>query len=352
MKSRIAVCVLSLSIAILSLTLGGCSNDQYASQSSIKPYSENSANESAQMEYSESNPENSSDKSQDNSPNSSAPSAPSGEPTFLIGLDGKPILTSEITRLENTDKTAETLTKDDIGALALCDGFVYLKEPSGTAYNSYTNPELFDIPGFEFLGELPENKNEWKRVYVGDEICGLKLKKASSMFYVNDYESYLFPERFYSPYNPETNENPVCEFEGTITIDGFLYICPNSVQYPESNEFMTFTPAEDKLPVMAGFNADKDVGYKTEFMYCTPFNSFDWACVNENSDIRLGYLKNVTCDMGKLGSGDLAYVRATFGNLVCSANSYNATLENVELLSDVLKHDKDETDIHQPAPVL
>ena len=330
-----------LSMTLMILSLGGCSDKTDSSQDSTQNSSESTTNTSSQSE-----------NSNDNSVDSSISTAPIGEPTFLIGLDGKPVLTSEITRLENTDKTAETLTKDDIGAAAFCDGFVYLKEPLGTAYNSYTNPELFDIPGFEFLGELPENKNEWKRVYVGDEICGLKLKKASSMFYVNDYDNYSFPERYYSPYDPETAENPVCEFEGTITIDGFLYINPNSVQYSESSEFINFTPAEDKLPVMAGFNADKDSGYKTEFMYCTPFNSFDWACVNENSNIRLGYLKDVTCDMGKLGSGDLAYVRATFGNLACSANTYTATLENVELLSDILKHDKDETEIHQPAPVM
>lgn len=58
---------------------------------------------------------------------SSAPeeSAPTGEPTFLIGLDGRAILTSEITKLEATDKTAETLTEDDLYAEAYCDGFTY-----------------------------------------------------------------------------------------------------------------------------------------------------------------------------------------------------------------------------------
>ena len=122
---------------------------------------------------------------------------------------------------------------------------------------------------------MPENKNEWKRVYVGDEICGLKLKNGSSLFYIKEHQKYAFPERFYSLYDRTTEQPAICEFEGTITIDGFLHINANSVQYPDTSEFMLFTPAEDKLPVMAGHTIDEEKGYKTDYVFCTPFNTFD-----------------------------------------------------------------------------
>lgn len=136
----------------------------------------------------------SSDESGISAEESSQPDAPTGEPTFFIGLDGKAVLTSEITWLDNTDKNAETLTKDDLGAVAFCDGFTYVKEPSGIAFNSYSDPEKFD--GTDFLGDEAENTNEWKRVYVGDEICGLKVRSASAVFDVEDYEDARdFPGR-------------------------------------------------------------------------------------------------------------------------------------------------------------
>lgn len=331
MRSKNSICAFSLSLALLPLILGGCS-DKSGGESSQTASS--TTTESAPAVSSEPTPE---------APFAPAESKPAGEPTFLIGLDGKAVLTSEITRLENTDKTAETLTADNEGAVAVCEGFAYMKEPAGIAYGSYTNPELFDVANFDFLGEMPENKNEWKRVYVGEEICGLKLKSASSLFYVKDYAKRTFPERYYTTYYPATMEPVVCEFEGTITIDGFLSINANSVQYPTENEIMLFTPAEDKFPVMAGNIIDNEKGYKTDFGFCWPFISQDFACVNENPNIKLGCLKDVTCDMGGLGSGDLAYVRATLTNVKCGVNAYSATLENIELLSGILAHLEDDT---------
>ena len=56
--------------------------------------------------------------------------------------------------------------------------------------------------------------------------------------------------------------------------------------------------------------------------------------------------------MDGLGVGDVAYARLTLGNIRCVGRIAEATLENVELLSDILAHDKDVTEKHQPAPVL
>ncbi len=268
----------------------------------------------------------------------------SGEPTFLIGLDGKPILTSEITRLEDTDKTAETLTKDDLWAKVHCEGFAYYKEPLNIGYNNYKNPELFD--GFKFLGDIPENKNEWKRVYVGDEICGLKVKSASVNFCVNDGD-YKFPERYVC-----ANENRIA-FEGTIEVEGFLEVNQNSVQYPESNGLMWFYPTSINLPIVpTSLDLDDEKGFIRRMgitgTYC---HDLDYLTFGEFDEINLGNINDAQCNMKGIGTGDIAYVRVTLKDIEVGG-AVGAKLENVELLSDILAHAEDETEAHQPAPVI
>ena len=271
-------------------------------------------------------------------------SEPAGEPTFLIGLDGNAILTNEITRLEDTDKTAETLTEDDLWADIYCDGFTYLKEPCGVGYSQYKNPELFDENSF--IGEAPEIKNEWKRVNVGDEICGFKGMSATTHFAVNDWEDHKFPARYYY-----TREN-FCELEGTVELEGYLQVTSRSVQYPTSGELLIFYPCESKLPLMPCNEVDDEKGFQTVFGTHCIYNNFDILYANESGDITLGYYNDAACDLDGLGVGDVAYARVTLGNLGLFNGGIGATLENVELLSDILAHNEDDTEIYQPAPVL
>ena len=330
MKSRIAVCALSLSIAILSLSLGGCSGGNINTESNSSSSAVQSTEDSSRSSG-ESVP-------LDEPPADSTPSAPavqSGEPTFLIGLDGKPVLTSEITRLEETDKTAETLTKDDLWAKVYCEGFAYYKEPLNIGYNNYKNPEMFD--GFNFLGDIPENKNEWKRVYVGDEICGLKVKSASVNFCVNDGD-YKFPERYVC-----ANENRI-EFEGTIEVEGFLEVNQNSVQYPESNGLMWFYPTSINLPIVpTSLDLDDEKGFIRRMgitgTYC---HDLDFLTFGEFDEINLGKINDVECDMNGIGTGDLVYARVTLKDIGVGG-VISAKLENVELLSDILAHVEDDT---------
>ena len=343
MRSKITACILCISIAALPLlSMTGCSDNQSSVPNSNQTYSGSGTNNSSSTGYSEST----TNKSEDNSSDDTASNIPKGEPTFLIGPDGKAILTSEITRIENTDKTAETLTEDDLEADVYCDGFAYYKEPCGVGYDSYKKPELFD--GYDFLGEEPENKNEWKRVCVGDEIYGLKVKSATAHFYVNDWDNYTFPARYFYD-----NENGI-ELEGTVEVEGFLQVNNRSVQYPENNELMWFYPSVIDLPLTpSSYFVDEENGFKTVFDVRSLFNhGSEFLYVGEFDYISLGCFSEVDCDMDGIGVGDVAYARVTLGNIRCVGNSAEATLEKVELLSDILAHDKDETEIHQPAPVL
>ena len=262
--------------------------------------------------------------------NSDDISIPSGEPTFLVGPDGKPIYTGEITRLENTDKTAETLTEEDYNAMIYCDGFAYFIEPCGIGYDNYKNPELFD--GTVFIGEVPENKNEWKRAYVGDEIFGLKVKSAYSEFFIHDPS--------YPPYTGPVFSNSVFEFEGTLEVEGFLCI-DKKYNDPDINELMfLFAPTADiPLAPIYPYASDEEMyAARFEEHFVDPGNKY--LCVGEYYPIQLGRFADVSCDLDGIGLGDIAYVRVTLNNISIIENIICATPDKVELLSDILAHDE------------
>lgn len=274
---------------------------------------------------------------------SSAPaeSVPMGEPTFLIGLDGKAILTSEITRLECTDKTVETLTEDDLYADIYCEGFTYVKLPLDEGYDNYHNPEMFD--GYKFIGEAPVNKNEWRRVSVGDEICGLKVKSATAYFCVNDWRDV--PERHYSPQFSNV------ELEGSVEMEGFLQVTARSVNYPEIGETVWFYPVKNKLPIMPYINFNNETKFDVPFESHWIFDVSDLRYAGEGVDGAFGRLNDMVCDMDGLGVGDVAYARVTISGITLTSGAFAGTLESVELLSDILAHSADQTELHQPAPV-
>lgn len=340
-------------ITALLTALTACGNTENSSSTSLSTadQSKTSAPESSDsVSTPSSDNESAPQSSKENSPADSAPSEPVGESTFLIGLDGKAILTNEITRLENTDKTAETLTEDDLWAEAYCEGFAYVKEPTGVAFNSYKNPELFD--GYFYLGDEVENTNEWKRVYVGDEICGLKVKSAYTHFEIPDFsdrsEDEMLPlsERYLSLQNTGG-----CELEGTIELEGFLQVFPNSAMYPDTSELVEFLPCESKLPITPSWQGPED-RFTTSVKEQALLDHFgDPGIFGELDSIQFGTLSKMTCDMDGIGHGDIAYVRVTLGNIKCMCGGISATLENVERISDILIHDEDDTETHQPASV-
>lgn len=280
------------------------------------------------------------------SSDNSEPQTPEGKPTFLIGPDGNPVYSGEITRLENTDKIADTLTEDDLWAEVYCDGFAYVKEPTGVGYNNYKNPEMFN--GFDFLSEMPENKNPWKRVNVGDEICGLKVKTATSHFMVNDFDEYKFPARYYGA------SNSFCELEGTVVAEGFLQVNNRSDEYFINNELMWFYPSGINLPITPSIGfVDNENGFETPSgVYGIFHHSTEFLFTDVFDSISLGCFSDVNCDMDGIGVGDVAYARVTLGNIKCSGGTIGATIEKVERLSEILAHDEDDTKSHQTAPIL
>ena len=195
--------------ALATLLLSGCAN-QKPSESSTSTSSTTSSSTTSSLNTS----------TESSSESSVSSDIPKGEPTVFTGLDGEPIYTSEITAIDGTDKTAAELTKTDYNTSVLCEGFQYFTEPSGIAFNNFQNSEMFD--DILFTGEIPENKNKCRKVKVGENICGLKLVEAVSEYKIEDYADT--PEPYYfDGYHFGTDSNkPLAQFEGSITLEGFL----------------------------------------------------------------------------------------------------------------------------------
>lgn len=301
-------------LAVLLLT--GCANGEQSAESLSKTSSSITAS--------------SSDISKESSSESTTSSViPKGEPTVFTGPDGEPIYTSEITAIDGTDKTAANLTKTDYGTSVICDGFQYFTEPSGISYNNYQNSEMFD--DILFKGEIPVNKNSCKRLNVGDKICGLTLVSAASEFKIDDYANT--PEPYYCDGLDFAYEGrEVAEFDGTITIEGFLGVGARSSYDPDGG-LLGFSPTESKLPVL---------GAAPEFYERTNLVTSSLCVFSDMTSVQCGYFDDLKCDSAGLGIGDVALVRVTLSNIKYSnSQSVNAVIENIELLSDVIYHAKD-----------
>lgn len=301
-------------LAVLVLT--GCANGEKSSNSSSTTSSDITAS--------------SSDISKESSSESTTSSViPKGEPTVFTGPDGEPIYVSEITAIDGTDKTAANLTKTDYGTSVICDGFQYFTEPSGIAYNNYQNSEMFD--DILFKGEIPDNKNSCRRLNVGDKICGLTLVSAASEFKIDDYANTPEPY-YYDGLSFADDGRALAEFDGTITIEGFLGVAARSSYNPDGG-LLGFSPTESKLPVL---------GAAPEFYERINLVTSSLAVFSDMPSLQCGYLDDLKCDSAGLDIGDVVLVRVTLSNIRYSnSQSASAVIEKIELLSDIIYHAKD-----------
>ncbi len=349
MKSRIAVSILSFSVAVLSLALGGCTGGNINNESNLssgvsQPTEDSGSSSGGSVPVDEP----SDNSAADSTP--SAPAVPSGDPTIFIGPDGNPIYDSEITKLisykDDFNKKAAEITAEDEYVTILCEGFQYFKEPGGVTYNSFDDPEMFD--GLEFKGEMPENKNPWKRVNVGDEICGLKLKYAVSQFKIGDKADNDFEKlgTYYNCTSPAfyqfTEHNRLVEFEGSITLTGLLSSDTPNYYHPDGGH-MTFTPVEDKLPVMCYDefitepNTYKSVSNGVGGSICENIISIN----NKEPQGEIKIQQKIEFADEELGIGDTVLARVTLSNISYAHGYYFADFSDVEILSDVLAHEGD-----------
>ncbi|MCM1164673.1 MAG: hypothetical protein NC299_00880 [Lachnospiraceae bacterium] len=263
---------------VIAAALTGCANDGTSSESSSASFSTSSSVQSAdngggvQSSSSESSSESSVDSSAESEPQVSEPESSEEtddpENTFLVGLAGDVIRRSELTMIftsSGTDGDPAEFSEENFSGV-VCDGFVYLAEPSGVCRTSYDDADVFDGESLRFTDVSETPKKDYKRVSVGETFCGLTLKQAevnfahgldSTEYTLGDGSVKLgselgFPEIYFM--------GGMAAFEGEATMTGYMCAAPED-EYNVAEGDIIFVPSgcECTMPVM-GYRFDPDVG--------------------------------------------------------------------------------------------
>lgn len=157
-------------------------------------------------------------------------------PTNLCGLAADKISADSITQVHKDDYDSDWTS-------ASCNGFVYLSEPTGINYNSIDNADIFNDMDNSFDESPTESLAEYKKYSVGDEICGLVIDEATTMF-KNASTEKTFDERFFS--------GCVVKFKGEKKLSGYLIILSEELYGVGGVGDIVFIPdgGSQTLPVM------------------------------------------------------------------------------------------------------
>ncbi|MBD5130652.1 MAG: hypothetical protein HDT43_12145 [Ruminococcaceae bacterium] len=340
---------------ILAAALTGCSKDEQSSESSSVSISESSSQSTENSVVVQSTVESSSESSTESSTESTTESTQTSEPdnseetgnpenTFLIGLAGDVIKRSELTMIfsnDGSDGDPETFSEENFSGV-VCDGFVYLAEPSGICRTSYDDADVFDgdMVRFTDISETP--KKDYERVSVGDTFCGLTLTEAQVNFaHGLDSMDYLlgdgsekrgselgFPEIYFM--------GGTASFDGEVTMTGYMCAAAEDERSIMAGDVI-FVPSgcECTLPVM-GYRFDPDVG-TAHFPRINTRDDMYWE--NEYGYIYLGNTYgDITADLSEIpDDGSFVKVNITLSNIkiTCGINmmeSYSADIEYIEVL--------------------
>ncbi len=288
MKSRIAVSVLSLSVAVLSLMLGGCGGVPESDPVST-PSSDNSVNLSESDPTSTPQTDNSGD-TQSNTKTSSVTLDPETQKLIdefpldtFVGFDGKEVKkTDAVGAMQGEGGQITYLTYD----------FAYLRYAKPIWKNTLLNADLIDWETYEFNDDTARHISDpnYFSVKTGDVLDnGLSVKKATTIFY---------PQRA----DGENGESgfKICQsrstvnFEGQLTLNGILHCVAEDTDYIDMGGDLFFyaDPSDGKLIVPSKENLKMDriasvVDPETKFALLCDGQRFYLGNVNEGSEIDL-----------------------------------------------------------------
>lgn len=343
-----------LSVILTAALLCGCSNKDSSSQtdSSISVSSAadseiTSTDESSEIsvvdeskpessDTAESSAENSSDSPDVSEPDNESVT-PNSDESFLVGLAGDRILKSEISTVftNNGSDCAPADLTEEIFSGVLCDGFVYIAEPSKTARNDRDNENVYDSANKEFTDMTSEPVKNYVRMNVGDTVCGLTLKEAQvnfargseqMMFELKDGSQKLgselgMPEIFFN--------GGSAKFEGEIVMNGYI-CCAAKNDYGIGVGEIVFVPSdgEANFPIMS-YRLDGDNG----FHHITQVYSLsDLTWQNEFGYMHLGNANSTTADISALpDNGSFIKAQVTVNNfeLSCGVNFVNTVKADI-----------------------
>lgn len=274
-----------------ALLLSGCSvGNESGSQSTVTQSGEHQSD----------TPQNSAETQSGTSPDSSQ-AEPAGEKTFLIGADGLPIYTSEITEATVADSNdalggrgipVEELDENTFASVT-CSGFAYVHD-SRIIVSAIDDPDKFE-DGLVYIGEELPPSAEYRRLHTGDRVGELTVRLAETVFTSDselaEYGSYLGWSSLY--------------FDGELTITGYLSITENPLY---QDGMVRLFPAESPLPQMF-YQYTENVGISHAPVLSDGYYS-------ETAAFSLGYLEEINADMNGLKIGDTnVKVRAVIGNI-------------------------------------
>lgn len=250
-----------------------------------------------------------------------AESVPGVEIPFLKGIAGDVVKSSEITTvytLDGNDCAPESLVRENFDEVT-CEGFTYAAEPSKQARNSIDNSDVFDSGAAEF-SDMPGAKvSDYRRVNVGDTICGLKLVSAQTRFSSESAEdgSYF-----------RATDSAV--FEGEKTMRGYIYRVKED-EYGVAAGDIYFFPCDGEadIPVM-NYSYDKDNGY---YHSTETGSAANITFSNEIGQIYLGNANDITADISVIPEDGTA-VKA----LVSMENfTYTSSIDAMSRISAAFK---------------
>ncbi len=316
---------------ILAAALTGCSKEENSGGSQIGISSEVSVQNSTSSDGGVSSESSSSSKSSfdvsDSSDRSSTEDSGTSEEsggtdaTFLIGPDGNAILRSELGTIftnDGTDGSAETFSEDNFSGV-LCDGFIYLAEPSGICRTNFDNGDVFDSEQMRFTDVSESSQKDYRRVSVGETFCGLTLTEAQVNFARgNDSMEYTLGDgsvKFGSELGiPEIYfMGGSASFSGQIALTGYISVAAED-DYGLMGGDIVFVPSdcECMLPVM-GYRFDPDIGI-VHMQRIYSYNGLVWE--NEYGRILLGNAADAAVDLSDIpDDGSFVKVDITLDNI-------------------------------------
>lgn len=234
---------------------------------------------------------------------------PTGSPTKIEGPDGNSIYTSEFTTY--TDKNGDPAEYSD-GNLgnAICDGFAYISPPGELCLTSIDNADIYDEETLSFAG-VPETKlQDYVRVNVGDNVNGLTVLSAQTVFFDDETSTSEVPSAKYLS---------GCEitFQGEMELNGYAVAVKEDNYGVQAGDILFVPQGECHLPVMS-FKSDDKVGLYHSY-YTGSNYGLTW--VNCYGQFFLGNTQTATADISCLpDDGTFAKVKVVVNNITMTSS--------------------------------
>lgn len=332
-------------LSLSALSLCGCNNSENSENSDSSSDTESSSSESSASSENSSESAESSDNSTDSENSHADLVVKQEEVKNIIGLAGDIVEKDDISsfKLDYEDADVSEFTMDKFlnsSAQITCNGFAYVLEPSGLCYTDRDNSDIYNAEEMTFTGVPDEKLNDFKRIKVGDSICGLTVKSAESCFnnmanaYFTSPNGETMTMSEVARYCPEIFfQYCEAEFEGDMELEGYLAIAGEDDYGIAAGDILFVPSGKCGLPVMNitrvsfdGIYSEKTVGYSYGLVWQNEYPVIDLGNISDTSVDLSDFSERNTYIPAKVTITDIGMV--AYSNWI---NSAHATLLEANL---------------------